>query len=163
MTKRDVNTKALTGRIVASLLALLTVAALFAPMLTMWTPSVNALPNNTEYVPDDTYLSGTDFNDHAIGVLAAPTKAHIHYNADGKQIYQAVPKNSTIRIMSESGNRFIRYERSNNNSSNDVYIDMHDTQKDKYTGDFVIEVSIRLTDYPKEMGNMNLMQFINRD
>jgi len=162
MIKVNIINGKLVKRLISSLLAFLTVAALFLPVITLWAPEVNALPNNTEYIPDDTYLSGTDFSDHTVGVLAEPTKNYTHY-VNGKSIYQAVPKNSTIRIMSEMGNKFVRYDRSNNTSSNDVYIDMHDTQKDIYTGDFVIEASYRFVDYPKEFGGMTLMQFINRD
>ena len=161
MTKGKVSNQIWTKRIVSSLLAFLTVAALFLPVITLWTPEVSALPNNTEYVPDDTYLSGSDFSDLAVGVIAKGGN-YIH-KVDGKQIYQIIPKNSAVRVMTEGGNKFIRYERSTNNQQNDVYIDVYDTQKDIYTGDFVVEVSVRLTDYPQDTGALNLIQFINRD
>ena len=161
MIKRNVAFRNLNKRFLSSILAFLTIAALFLPAVTMWTPSVNALPNNTEYIPDDTYLSGSDFSDLALGVIAKG--GNYSHTVNGNQIYQIIPKNSQVRVMEEDGNRFLRYERSTNSSSNDVYIDVYDTQKDIYTGDFVSEFSVRLMDYPKEVGNLNLIQFINRD
>ena len=161
MIKRNVCSNNLNKRIVSSLLAFLTVAALFLPVIVIWSPEVSALPNNTEYIPDDTYLSGSDFSDLPIGVIAKG--GNYSHHIDGKQIYQIIPKNSVVKVVSESGNNFLRYERSTNNSQNDVYIDVYDTQKGIYTGDFVAEFSVRIMDYPEDVGNLNLMQFINRD
>lgn len=161
MIKEKINVKMSARRIVASALVLLTVAALFVPVITLWTPEVSALPNNTEYVPDETYLSGSDFSDLPIGVIAKG--GNYSHKLNGKQIYQLIPKNSVIKVVSESGNNFLRYERSTNSSQNDVYVDVYDTQKDIYKGDFVVEISVRLMDYPQDVGQLNLMQFINRD
>ena len=127
MIKRIVASRDLNKRFISSLLAFLTVAALFLPVITLWSPEVAALPNNTEYVPDDTYLSGSDFSDLALGVIAQG--GNYSHKVNGTQIYQIVPKNSVVKVLSEEGNQFLRYERSTNSSSNDVYIDVYDTQK----------------------------------
>ena len=120
------------------------------------------MQNFNEYIKGDDFLSGTDFSEFPTGVLCGKGLTYTHKKPEG-QIFLTHAKQSTIKILSESGNHFVRIERSADNNTNDPYFDFYDTQKNIYTGDMVVEVSFRLGDYSTNTGSLNLIQFINRD
>ena len=98
-------------RPISALLALIMTAALAVPAFSALVFTADAASSNTAYKLDDSYLSGTDFEDLPEDKVISDNARYSH-NANGFHIYDAVVKKSTMTVLSDSGNRFVRIERS---------------------------------------------------